>query len=312
VVLLEENNIRFHQKNGKQKQKIKLFVCEKYRKTYLCADNRAVMKEQRNISDWINKQLAVGKYTFTLAYLNSQMPDKSYISIKLALKRLVDKNKIISISKGFYIIIPPSYQNMGILPPVMFMDDLMQYLKRPYYISLLSAAALHGAAHQQPQLHFVCTTLPSMRNTNKNGIQIKYISKRTFPRLHIVQKKTESGYVNLSDPILTCFDLINYHRSIGGLNRAATVINELSEEISEKEITADIIRLSTNANIQRLGYLWEYVCNQPDLADMLFNIMKETSLSFKNYKLNPAMDFQKQTSRNRWKINVNTKIEIDE
>ena len=262
------------------------------------------MKEQSKISDWVNQQLARGKYSFTLAYLHAHMPDKSYASIKLALRRLVDKNKIISVSKGFYIIIPPSYQNIGILPPAMFMDDLMQYLKRPYYISLLSAASLHGAAHQQPQAHFVCTTLPSMRNTNKKGIQIKYISKRTFPGSHLVQKKTESGYVYLSDPILSCLDLINYHKTIGGLNRAATVINELSEEISETEITGDILQLSTHANIQRLGYFWEYECDQAGLADALFQIMKERSPSFKTYKLNPSSGLQKQNIKNRWKIDA--------
>ncbi len=270
------------------------------------------MKGVIKISDWINQQLARGKYSFTLAYLHINMPNRSYASIKLALKRLVDKNKIISVSKGFYIIIPPTYQNIGILPPAMFIDDLMQYLKKPYYVSLLSAASLHGAAHQQPQFSFVCTNLPSMRNTNKKGIQIRYISKRTFLELHLVQKKTESGYIYLSDPILTCIDLINYHKIIGGLSRAATVINELSEEISDTEIIADILKLSTNANIQRLGYFWEYECNQVTLADALFKIMKESSYSFKTYKLNPSKDLQKQKNRNRWKINVNTKIEIDE
>ena len=270
------------------------------------------MKEQSKISDWINQQLSIGKYSFTLAYLHVNMQDRSYDSIKLALKRLVDKNKIVSMSKGFYIIIPPAYQNMGILPPTMFMDDLMQYLKRPYYVSLLSAASLHGAAHQQPQLSFVCTTLPSMRNTNKKGIQISYISKRTFPESHLVRKKTESGYVYLSDPILTCIDLINYYKIIGGFNRAATVINELAEEISEIDITHDILQLAPNATIQRLGYLWEFVSDQATLANALFKIMKESSYSFKAYKLNPSRDSQKQINRNRWNINVNTKIEIDE
>ncbi|MEA3496861.1 MAG: type IV toxin-antitoxin system AbiEi family antitoxin [Bacteroidota bacterium] len=270
------------------------------------------MEEQSKISDWINQQLASGKYSFTLAYLHTQMPDKSYASIKFALKRLVDKNKIISISKGFYIIIPPAYQNMGILPPVMFMDDLMQYLDRPYYISLLSAAALHGAAHQQPQSHFVCTTLPSMRPTNKKGIHIKYVSKRNFPDSHIMQKKTESGYVNVSDPILTCIDLINYHKTIGGFNRLATVINELSEEINDHQLTADILQLAPNADIQRLGYLWEYECEQLKLANVLFNLLKESQTSIKTNKLNPSLNLNKQSTKNRWKINVNTKIEIDE
>jgi len=270
------------------------------------------MEEQRKISDWVNQQLSSGKYSFILPYLRAQMPDKSYASIKVALKRLVDKNKIISVYKGFYIIIPPSYQNMGILPPVMFMDYLMQYLDRPYYISLLSAAALHGAAHQQPQSYFVCTTLPSMRSTYKKGIHIKYVSKRRFPDSHIVQKKTESGYVNVSDPILTCLDLINYHKTIGGFNRLATVINELSEEINDHQISSDILQLAPKADIQRLGYLWEYECEQIKLANDLFNLLKESQNPIKTNKLNPSLNLNKQSPKNRWKINVNTKIEIDE
>ena len=279
---------------------------------YLWADIRADMIKRTKISDWINQQLTKGKYSFTLRYLHSDMPDKSDNSIKLALKRLVDKKIVISIYKGFYIIIPPAYQNLGILPPAMFMDNLMEYLKRPYYISLLSAASLQGAAHQQPQLHFVCTTLPSMRDTNKKGIQIKYVSKRNFPESHLIQKKTDSGYVNVSNPILTCLDLINYQKTIGGFNRVATVINELSEEISESEITVGILHLAPHTIIQRLGYLWEYECNQLGLANALFKILKESSRSFKTYKLNPGRDLQKQINRNRWSINVNTKIEIDE
>lgn len=273
---------------------------------------RNEMEEQSKISDWINQQLSDGKYSFTLAYLHAQMPDKSYASIKLALKRLVDKNKIISISKGFYIIIPPAYQNMGILPPVMFMDYLMDYLERPYYISLLSAAALHGAAHQQPQVNFVCTSLPSMRTTTKKGMQIEYVSKRKFPESHIIKKNTESGYVNVSDPILTCLDLINYHKTIGGFNRLATVINELSEEINKNQITSDILQLAPTADIQRLGYLWEYECDQAGLADALFNMLKESSNYMKTYKLNSSKVLQKESIKNRWRINVNTKIEIDE
>ena len=270
------------------------------------------MENEVKISDWINQQLANGRYTFTLSYLQSHMPGRSDVSIKMALNRLVDKHIIASVYKGFYVIIPPAYRNLGILPPAMFIDEMMEYLRRPYYVSLLSAAALLGAAHQQPQVHFVCTSLPTMRDTQKNGIRIKYVSKRGFPGSHIIQKKTESGYVNISDPVLTCIDLINYHKTIGGINRAATVINELSEEIDINAIDKDILSLSPKADIQRLGYLWEYECSQPELADALFGIVKNGSHLTKRYKLDPSKVFQKQESPNRWKINVNTSIEIDE
>jgi len=270
------------------------------------------MIDKIKISDWVNQQLANGKFSFTLPCMQASNPEKSDISIKLALKRLVDKNKIISINKGFYIIIPPAYSNMGLLPPTMFMDDLMEYLGRPYYISLLSAAALHGAAHQQPQVNFVCTSLPSMRTTTKKGMQIEYISKRNFPESHIIQKNTESGYVKVSDPLLTCLDLISYYKTVGGFNRVATIINELSEEINTNDIASSIIQLAPGANIQRLGYLWEYECEQAALADELFNLLKKSSTSLKTYKLNSSKYLQKENIKNRWKINVNSKIEIDE
>ena len=34
---------------------------------------------------------------------------------------------------------------------MLWIDDLMRFHHVPYYVGLLSAAALHGAAHQQPQ-----------------------------------------------------------------------------------------------------------------------------------------------------------------
>lgn len=151
--------------------------------------NGIQMKKNPKISEWVNQQLAIGSFSFSLKHLHTVLPEKSDISIKFALNRLVDKGNIISISKGFYIIIPPAYQNFGILPPAMFMDDLMKYLNRPYYISLLTAAAMQGASHQQPQVHFVCTTLPSMRDSYKRGLHIKYVSKRNFPASHIIQKR---------------------------------------------------------------------------------------------------------------------------
>ena len=128
------------------------------------------MGQEIKISAWIENRLAKGYYSFTLETLKEDRLNKTDVSLKRGLARLVKQQKIISIHKGFYIIIPPSYKNMGILPPIMFIDDLMDFLGRPYYVSLLSAAAIFGAAHQQPQAHYICTTLPSVRTTKKKGI----------------------------------------------------------------------------------------------------------------------------------------------
>jgi hypothetical protein len=61
----------------------------------------------------------------------------------------------------------------------------MKFLKRPYYVGLLNAAAFYGAAHQQPQEYFVFTNFPPLRPTSKRGIKINYISKREVPALFL-------------------------------------------------------------------------------------------------------------------------------
>ena len=62
------------------------------------------------------------------------------------------------------MIITPEYAQSGMLPATLFIDDLMKSLNRKYYIGLHSAAALYGAAHQQPMEFFVITENPPLRN----------------------------------------------------------------------------------------------------------------------------------------------------
>jgi len=80
------------------------------------------MAKKTNIPTWILDRLAKRSYCFNLEMLKNELKDKTPISIKRSLARMSDQKKVISIHKGFYIIIPPSYKNMGVLPPVMFVD----------------------------------------------------------------------------------------------------------------------------------------------------------------------------------------------
>lgn len=75
-------------------------------------------------------------------------------AVKKALQRAKQKKGIALIRKEFYIIVPPEYRQLGILPPVLFIADLMRFLNRNYYTGLLNAAVFYGAAHQQPQEFF--------------------------------------------------------------------------------------------------------------------------------------------------------------
>ena len=54
--------------------------------------------------------------------------------------------------RGFHLIVPPEYRALGCLPADQFVPQLMEHLGLVYYAGLLSAASLHGAAHQAPMV----------------------------------------------------------------------------------------------------------------------------------------------------------------
>ena len=111
---------------------------------------------------------------------------------------------------------------------------------------------------------------------------------------------------------MTCFDLINYNKAVGGLNRVSTIINELSDEINVNNVDSIIFEYAQNADLQRLGYLWQYVMDQNNLADKLFALLKDQLPTIRSYKLTTSKPPNNSRVKNRWNINANTTIEIDE
>ena len=49
-------------------------------------------------------------------------------NLRQILYRLKKKNEIVQIRQGFYAIIPPEYSKQGIIPPYLYIDDLMKSL----------------------------------------------------------------------------------------------------------------------------------------------------------------------------------------
>ena len=135
------------------------------------------MKQEREYNyllHFIENLQNQGKYTFSLTQIRKEFKSLSNSALQMGLNRLVKKNKIVSVHKGFYVIVPVEYASRGLLPVISFIDSLMAYLKRPYYVGLLSAAALHGASHQQAQEFFIVTNLPPLRSKLVKGHKINF------------------------------------------------------------------------------------------------------------------------------------------
>ena len=247
-----------------------------------------------------------GRYTFTLEELKEKF-DLPNTSINQSLSRLKKKGDVAQIRKGFYAIIPPEYSKQGMLPPSLFIGDLMKSLNKPYYVALLSAAAIYGAAHQQPMEYFVITETPAPRSIINKNLKIIFLSKNDWAQNGITQQKTNAGYINVSLPELTALDLFAYNHKFG-TNRIVTVLQELADEMKATVLAKIAKGYANTAAIQRLGYVLEIELLQEKLADNLWKV-----LSQRNYfpiPLAPQKE-KKGNSDNRWKVVINMEIESD-
>lgn len=265
-----------------------------------------------NVSQWIETLERKGRISFSLNEIWSELPGYSESAVKSSLKRLSKKGKIVSFHKGFYLIISAQYATRGILPAALFMDNFMKYLNRSYYVGLLSAAALYGAAHHQPQEYFVMTTFPVLRPSRKRGLKVNFISKRNIESRLLKERKTETGYLKVSSPALTAIDLVQYEKRTGGLSRVAVVLNELVEEMDPKEFDPVFFASVPTSAVQRLGYLMEQVIKREKLADELFEASGINGLKFFRVPLKTSLPAYGYQSDNRWKVIVNSEIVLEE
>jgi len=262
------------------------------------------------LEDYINEAQADGKLYFTLYEVRKRFNANYESALKFSLNRLVNKAKIASVYKGFYVIIPPEYSIQKMLPYELFIDALFKYLNRPYYVGLLSAAFYHGASHQQPQEYFVLIDKPPMRSTTKEGLKINYVVKSNLEKSIIENKKSRTGYIKISTPEQTAVDLIYFQNRIGGLNRASTIIFELTESMNAQGLKNTLSNCSrANATLQRLGFILENVVNRNDLADVVSNFLANKKLF--RVPLKSSENKKGFAVNSKWKVIENSKIEID-
>ena len=265
------------------------------------------------IKDWVSDQQKRGRITFPYQEIVAQFPAITKQGVKNALNRLVKKTEIVPVLKGFYAVIPIGYALRGMIPPELYIDDLMKYLSRRYYISLLNAAVFYGAAHQQPQVFSVITSYPPLRDTTKKGSRIVFISTRkTIPHMWLKPFRTEYGDIQVSKPELTAADLITFQKDIGGLNRACTVLYELAESINFEQLDKMFFDYVPTSTIQRLGYLLENELEQPDLAEILLVKSQEFHCKFQKTPLKYSKSTENCEINAKWKIIINETIEIDD
>ncbi len=264
------------------------------------------------VREWIRDREINGLPTFAFEDVRKRFPDFSEQVVKNELFRLSAQKIIVPVYRGFYVVIPPQYAAKGTVPPLYYIDQLMSCLNKPYYISLLSAAELLGAAHQRPQKFSVTTIFPKASVSVAKNNLLSWSYRKEIPAGFLLTKNSETGIIRYSNAELTALDLVQYEQYVGGLSRVATVLEELSEQTEFTNAAQSLFNYTTLATIQRLGYILEEVLQQQEVADILYKELTTYSKRFRYVPLSTRHTGNSAGKNSRWKINVNLNIEIDE
>ena len=262
-----------------------------------------------NISEWIHSREIRGKATFSIDDVKGAFAERPSKSINTELSRQVSRGRVQSVYRGFYVIVPVQYQLKGVVPPAYYVDGLMDYVGKPYYMGLLSAAALHGATHQRAMKTQVMTVVPRIKASGKNSL-LDWNYRQEIPETFVMKKNAEIGTLRFSGPELTAVDLVQFASHVGGYQRVATVLAELMDSVDMGRV-GELLPFTTVATVQRLGYLLECVLSRQDQADALFQVLKMQGF-WNSILLNNDQDRREEAPANRWHVNGNIDIEVDD
>lgn len=265
------------------------------------------------IREWINDRSIHGKSYFSVEDIRVAFPNIVENSMRRELSRLVAGRVIISVYRGFYVIVPPQYAVDLKVPAYFYIDQLMSYIGKPYYLSLLTAGVLWGAAHQRPQRTSVMTIPPRARTSTSRNDDLLWTYRSYIPEEFLKRKNSETGTILYSNAELTSIDLVQFEHLIGGLSRAATILSELVENTNySNAATSGLFSLTTIPTIQRLGFVLDEILEEAEQADMMYNQLIQYAPNYTYQFLSRRSPHKKDNCNKRWKIFVNTFIEPDD
>ncbi|MGE0528966.1 MAG: type IV toxin-antitoxin system AbiEi family antitoxin [Bdellovibrionales bacterium] len=270
-----------------------------------------------SIQEFVESQLVRGRGFFTKPTALAEI-GQSPEALKSAIARLSRKGEIVSPRRGFYLILRPEDRVLGAPDPGRWIDPLMKFLEVDYRISLLRAAAFHGAAHQAAMVFQVIAPrqLPDIE-IGRQRIEFLFQSPRAFAKANrpewLAQLQTDAGFAKVAGVELTLLDICRYFHQAGGINSAAQAVHDLGKK-ADARILAKAASAYENSSVRRLGYLLKRFGHARQ-ADAL-RPFAEKAKSFK--ALDPSVrpivpELAEMEERNPdWKLLINVPVEIDQ
>jgi predicted transcriptional regulator of viral defense system len=200
-----------------------------------------------------DRLLAEGRHWLTTEEAAALL-DREKATLYPRLAELERAGKLFSPAKGLYVVVPPEYRDWGVTPADWFIDPMMRHLGRDYYVSFLSAAARHGAAHQAPQT-FQAVVDRQLRDRDLGRVRLRFVKSQAVELASRERMSSHTGMYLVATREMTAVDLAWRPRLGGGISNVATVVRDLGALDGEKLARAAAARGRGTA--RRLGWLAE-------------------------------------------------------
>jgi hypothetical protein len=216
------------------------------------------------------------------------------------------------------LILRPEDRSAGGPDPARWIDPLMHHLGVDYRISLLRAAAFHGASHQAAQVFQVI--VPKQLRAiavDRQRIQFVYQAPHAFAVVNqapwLGQLKTDAGFAKVAGIELVLLDAVRYFHQAAGLNGATQIVHDLGARADPRKL-APAAAVYENSTVRRLGYLLEYFGHPRQAASLRPLARKARSLK----PLDPSVRLVASLARSTkvaeastWKLSLNVPLEIE-
>jgi len=255
--------------------------------------------------EYVRRLLRNGRSSFTRqdAALELGRQDASLSNI---LTRLEKAGWIMPVSRGFYAVIDPGSQAFGFAPPQVFLDDWAKHRGFLYYVAGVSAAEIHGAAHQRSQVYQVVTD-HRLRPFQYGDLHVSFFRKKPIVEKMWEQKTVPSGYLHVSTAAVTAYDLLYLPQACRSLSRVATILVELGEALTSSSLAALNEMNCETPPLQRLGWLLDHT-GWKKLTSKLHDAVEARHPKWQPLEL----DLRNSGNKNaRWHIIENTDIQPD-
>ncbi|MGO1384747.1 MAG: type IV toxin-antitoxin system AbiEi family antitoxin domain-containing protein [Arachnia sp.] len=216
-----------------------------------------------HLADWA---LSMGIGTFTTGEIarHLNIPEEQ---VRVRLRAPTQRAEWISPARGLWIPVPPEYRQWGAPPGLDIIDRIMRFMDVSYYVGWLSAAAVHGAAHQAPQTFQVATSR-QVRDREAGRTRFSFV-QRDVARVPTLQVSTSHGTVPVSTPAATMLDVASDVRRAGGIDNVATVVCELSEvEGFTLDAAARLAAEYPVATVRRIGWILDIFLDTGGLGEL--------------------------------------------